>query len=205
MTANVSNRIRKAEALARVLDDEPAHALQVYRNAMLLFDALTGLHKLDDEARDILAAAALLHDTGYRLGFARHHKNARKIIMEQDLPGFSDREKHMVACVARYHRKAHPQPGHKGYGELGDHDREVVRKLSALIRIADGLDRAHDASICGLAATVNETTVRIVLEQQRPSGTDVWGGMRKRGLFEEVFERSLEITAPGVDADLDLD
>lgn len=175
------------EKLARKLDPEPPHVFQVRKNAELLFDATRPLHKRGKRDRRLLAAAALLHDIGHTIDEASHHKHSRDLIVQTDLPGMSKRERNVVACIARYHRKAHPDPRHAVYKDLKKSDQKRVSELAGLLRIADGLDRAHAASCKRINATLSGNVVLLHVEQRRPSPVDVWGAQRKRDLFEEAF------------------
>lgn len=189
--------LAEVRRIAEEIDPEPAHALQVCATSLALFDEMADLHGLDDRARRVLAAGALLHDTGWATKPDAHHKGSRNVVLGLELDGFTGDERLMVACVARYHRKAHPKPTHKAYRDLTDADQSVVQRLAALVRIADGLDRSHAASTTQVRATRDRDTVRIYVDQRRPDATSIWGGMRKRQLFEEVFGVTVEILMDG--------
>ena len=184
-----------AEAFMRAHDSDPEHALQVCRTSLALFDATRALHKLGPAARRVLAGAALMHDTGFSVDVGRHHKHARDLILNADLEGFSPNEQRMVACVARYHRKAHPAPGHKVYRDLAGRDQAVVRRLSALLRLADGLDRSHAGSTQAVRFRQKGDSAKLYVKQPGTNTTDIWGAERKRELFEQEFELQLEILA----------
>ena len=179
--------------LAREVDPEPAHAFQVCRSAQLLFDRTNAIHGLDHAARRLLTAAALLHDIGHTISVQGHHKHARDLILGYDLQGFTERERSIVACVARYHRKAHPRSNHKVFADLVHDDQTLVECLAALLRIADGLDRAHDAAVRDIRVKQTDDAVVIHAVLRRPSPTDIWGGQRKSGLFQEAFGIGIEI------------
>ncbi len=196
MAIDKTGRMAFVRALARKIDPEPEHAFQVCRYALRLFDALVKLHGYGPRERDVLEAGALLHDSGHARGLWRHHKHARDIIMEQAFPGFSTEEHRMVACVARYHRKAFPKPTHKVYADLEPGAREAVGKLAALLRIADGLDRGHMATVRDLAVRFEKHRVILTVRQRRAGGIDIRGARRKRPLFEACFDVTLEIEAP---------
>jgi len=187
--------IAAARKLAWRVDPEPAHAFQVCRLALALFDQTKVLHGLGDPERRLLQAAALLHDIGHTISELGHHKHARDLILKSKLEGFTRKELQMVACIARYHRKAQPQDTHKIYAELAAARRERVRKLAAILRVADGLDRSHQASAKKISVTHEPRVVRIVATQRRPNSVDIWGSMRKRGLFEEVFGVTVDVVA----------
>lgn len=201
LEARTAAERKTPQAFMRAYDPDPGHALQVRRVSLALFDALAGLHGLGSDARTVLDAAALVHDTGYALGRGKHHKRARDLVLREGLAGFSERGTLMAACVARYHRKAVPALGHKGYRDLGPEDQSTVRKLSALLRLADGLDRCHASSVRAVQVHVGPETVIIRVEQDHPSLTDIAGAMRKRGLFETEFGRHVAVVPMPEDAD----
>ncbi len=142
-------------------DPDPAHALHVATLAVVLFDELKklGLHTGACEYRALLEYGALLHDIGWISGQKQHHKVAFTMIQESPLP-LTREEKHIVALVARYHRKAEPgdQPE---FQALAEPVRDIVSKLAAIIRIADGLDRLHDQKLTIRKVTARETVVEI--------------------------------------------
>lgn len=191
--------------LADELDPEPEHARHVRKLARSLFDQTKSLHGLGNRERRMLEAAALLHDTGLRRGVERHHKRSRDIILSHDLPGFSEEEQAIIACLARYHRKGKPQPQHRVFCELSEDARRTVCVLAGILRIADGLDRAHLSASRGLRVTLNGKACRIWVAQVPVSQTDIWGGMRKRDLFEEVFGVRVEIAPVVSDSNNDED
>lgn len=180
-------------SLARRLDPASAHALQVRRNALDLFDALGPIHGLTGRDRAILEAAALLHDIGYTKGPVGHHKTARDMILAMDIPGLDEEERTLAALTARYHRKSHPRPEHKLYRDLPHGDQDRVRRLAAILRMGDGLDRAHEASVSAIEAAITSDVIEIRVRQRKPIELDIWGANRKRELAEEVFGRAVRI------------
>ena len=188
-------RLRAVRKIARELDPEPEHVFEVCRNAESLFRATKALHGLGEYELKILCAAALLHDIGHTIDVIGHHKHSRDLIMKTELSSFSIREQRIVACVARYHRKAHPKPSHAVYEDLKKADQKLVQKLAGILRIADGLDRCHNATCKSIAAEFSDGTVTLRVQQRRNSPTDIWGAQRKQGLFEEVFGVRVQIEA----------
>lgn len=169
-----------------------AHGEQVSRLAVSLFEQLEPLHELGPSDRTLLKGAALLHEIGQFVGFAAHHKHSYYLIMHSDLPGISETEKMILACVARYHRKGHPKARHDGYAELDPASRERVRKLAALLRIADGLDREQQSLVTQVQARVTPKAVEFHIAVHYRAAIEVWNAREKASLFEEVFRRKTE-------------
>ncbi len=93
--------------------------------------------------RAVLEAAGLLHDVGIMVEYRRHHKHSATIVRHADLPGWDARLQEVLAQLCRYHRRGAPGVRHRAFASLNGADRALVRRLSGLLRVADGLDRSH--------------------------------------------------------------
>src|SRR2546429_5808646 len=133
------------------VEDWP-HARQVERLSRQMFEATQPLHELDEHALRLLERAAFLHNTGMMIEARRHHKHSFRLIKETALPDFTDEERHEIACIARYHRRALPSVSHEEFAALNRSARKRVSALAALLRIADALDWNHDGRVQWLAA-----------------------------------------------------
>ena len=190
----MNERLVAAEALLTEFGWEVPHARQVRDLALTLFDQLQPLHGLGLEERDILAAAALLHDIGWTVGATKHHKESYRLIREHAprLAGFTLSEVELIANVARYHRKALPSLDHEPFANLAVPQRQVVQRLAALLRLADGLDRGHHSAVTAISCAVTADRVLISIRLPASDDTDLGGAARKRDLFEVVFGRPVE-------------
>jgi exopolyphosphatase/guanosine-5'-triphosphate,3'-diphosphate pyrophosphatase len=189
-------RVARAAALLGQLGAEVAHSVHVCRLAVELFDQLQPLHQLNGRSRDWLAAAALLHDIGWTVSEAKHHKHTADLIRahEADLPGFSATEVELIANIARYHRKAFPKLEHAPFAALLPAEREIVCRLAALLRVADGLDRPHRQAVTQLACTIAATSVQIRVRSRAELVAHLDSAARKADLFAEVFGKPAEFT-----------
>ena len=182
-----------ARALGRRFAFDEVHAAQVARVALSLFDDLAGLHRLPASARPMLEAAALLHDVGSAVSYSRHHKHTFYLIANGDIPGFSDRERQLVALVARYHRRSPPDRERPDLVSLAPADFRSVRKLATLLRLADSCDRSHHQLVRDVRARVANGSVRLLLRSRQPIDLEIWDAEREAALFRQVFGRRLEL------------
>lgn len=166
---------------------EPGHAVQVRKLALALFDQLKDLHKLGDRERRILEAGALLHDIGFSISASKHHKHSYRLIRAQKLPGFTVEEVELMANVARYHRKAYPKENHPNLRRMNPEERDVVSKLSGILRLADGMDRSHRSSVREVHCGVWGDRLFVQVSGGPEIEGDILGGDRKRGLFEQAY------------------
>ncbi len=136
-------RRRSVVELAQRCHYAADHAAQVSRLAVALFDQTRHEHGLDDRARSLLDLAGLLHDVGEHISYERHHRHSYYLIKHGELRGFEPDEIEMLALIARYHRRGRPKRSHPGFGALPRASRQAVRWLSAMVRLAEGLDRSR--------------------------------------------------------------
>jgi len=180
-------RVAALRQIARRFDDEEEHAAQVTRLSAKLFDQLRPHHDLGEPARELLLAAGILHDIGWYLGADKHNKSSRKLIEETTLPGFSDRERAIIALLARYHRGAIPKARHRRFSALDATDRELVRKLAAILRVADGLDRTHRSVVEDVQLEHEGEGFRLHVSARGGAQSERWAATDKADLFGEVY------------------
>lgn len=174
-----------------------AHSHHVARLAGQLFDQTTALHRLGEREREWLEYAALLHDIGYLINPRQHHKHTHYLITNSDLDGLTAEEIEVIANIARYHRRALPELKHKPYQSLSLKNRRSVQKLSALLRIADGLDRSQFAVVQKLKVKPGNP-VRILLYTTSDPELEMWAARSRADLFARVFRRAVNFSAHAI-------
>jgi exopolyphosphatase/guanosine-5'-triphosphate,3'-diphosphate pyrophosphatase len=179
--------VEGAAALGRRYLFDEAHGMHVARLAGSLFDQLRELHGLDAGDRRVLLAAAVLHDVGAYVSRKRHHKHSLYLISQSELPGFAPGEMWLVANVARYHRKGEPTTDHDSFERLDAGERARVTRLSALLRVADALDREHLQAVRALHARVREGELVLEVEAEGDLLLERWALRQKAGLFTSTF------------------
>ncbi len=189
--------VKEALALMQDWEKEPEHVLHVTEWAVQLFEELRPEHKLGPKELSYLAAGALLHDAGWSTASEErpHHKESARRIREHSWQNFSQKEREFVALVARYHRKSPPSTRHQRYLNLDSIRREPLRWLSAILRVADAMDRSH---LQKLTFEKLELRPGVCLIHARGEGHEEanQGLERKGDLFQEVSGRQpfLKIT-----------
>lgn len=148
--------------LARQLDPDPAHAEHTALLAGQLFDRSRPLHGLGDDAREILEAAAIVHNVGLFISHSSHHKHSYYVIRNSEqLTGFTEDEIELIAVVARYHRKSRPSEKHAEFAALDAADRRLVSQLAGMLRVAIGLDRRHAGVVQTMRVILDDGRMRI--------------------------------------------
>jgi exopolyphosphatase/guanosine-5'-triphosphate,3'-diphosphate pyrophosphatase len=175
----------------------PEHAHQVARLAQSLFDQTRAVHGLTDREREWLEYAALMHDVGVHISYPRHHKHSYYLIKNGDLRGFEPAEIEIMALAARYHRNTAPKRSHEGYDNLNGHDRRVVRTLSALLRLAEGLERSHAQVVSKLELRDRRKDYLLQARVNGDAELELWAAHRQIAPFEAVLGKPVTITVDG--------
>ena len=176
---------------------DESHAAQVAALATLLFDRTVELHGLGDDERELLEHAAVLHDIGEHVAVEGHHKHSAYLIENGKLRGFTPEEIDVLSSLARFHRRSEPKTSYQPWSRLAPERRQAALRMLALLRLADGLDRGHATDVRDCEVVIGNGCVRITVVSDADTDVDLWGGRRKRDLFEKVFACRVELVAAG--------
>ncbi|MEC8652160.1 MAG: HD domain-containing protein, partial [Planctomycetota bacterium] len=165
-----------------------------------LFDQTIELHGLGDRARVLLEAAALLHDIGAAINIDGHHKHSQYLIESTEIVGLGSYERHLVAIVARYHRKAAPSRDHDDFMALRRRDRSMIERLAALLRLADALDRQHAGVIRSVEVSIQDQQLSLLPTLTPDDSTrltlEATAVTHKGALFNNLFGLTPVLLAP---------
>jgi exopolyphosphatase/guanosine-5'-triphosphate,3'-diphosphate pyrophosphatase len=195
-TAEFSNQIIQSGIdLGRKFHFDEPHALQVAETARQLFDQLRSQHQLDHRFAVILYIAALLHEIGLYVGFASHHKHSMYLIRNSELFGLGRKEVLLAAIVARYYRRASPQPSHEGYATLGRDERVAVSKLAAILRVAVALNDSRSQRINNIRCEIKGNRLVISVPNVQDVSLEQLALRQNASMFEEVFGLQVQLRA----------
>lgn len=186
-------RKRSVLELVYKCDWHEEHSRHVAKLSLQIFDEFKEDLNLTEPDRELLEYAAWMHDIGYYISHRKHHKHALYIIRNSDLLGFKEDEIEIMANVARYHRRSTPKNRHPHYKSLTRENKQRVKKLGGILRVADGLDRSHYQNVRGLNIIKDESNITINITTEADPQLEIWGAMRKNLLFEEVTGKKLHI------------
>jgi exopolyphosphatase/guanosine-5'-triphosphate,3'-diphosphate pyrophosphatase len=171
----------------------PRHARKVAGLAHALFDSLQSLHCLPPAYGKALEAAAYLHDVGHYVSDTRHHRHSYYLVTNSDMPGFTERERRLIANLCRYHRKSAPSGAHSQYQELDPESRKALVQLTPLLRLADALDRSNDQRVESIDCQTREGDVIIRIHSEADVDLEQWAAETVADLFRQVYGRRLVV------------
>lgn len=191
-TAHISElRRRSVVELARKYDRDDPHEQHIAHLALELFDSTRPLHSLENDSRNLLEYAGLLHSIGQQISFKKRHKHSSYIVRHSGLRGLTDREVELVALLVRYHRRARPKKKHKKFKYLSKGDRQAVRVLSGLLRIAVGLDRGQSQVVKGVRARSHEEELTFYLKGRGDLELELWSARRRVDPLARALNKSI--------------
>ena len=185
---------RAVEQMARRYGVQLAHARKVAELAHHLFESLQPLHRLPPAVGKLLEAAAYLHDIGHFVSDTAHHKHSYYLVVNSDLPGFTDAERQMIALLCRYHRKAMPTPRHSPFQTIDPESRRAITLLVPLLRIADSLDRSHEQRVADLQVQLRNGSVTLALEAKPDPDLEIWAAERVADSFRDTYQTQIQLT-----------
>ena len=175
-----------ADQLSKRYESYSPHIDALSKMSALLFDAMKKVHGMGRRERLLLQVAAILHDCGKYISIANRPECAYNIIMESEILGLTHLERQIVACVVLYN--TYPLEEYEVLADrLDQKGYMTVAKLTAILRVANAMDRSHKQKFRNVKAVVRgrqlvitiETVDDIILEKGL---LDV-----KAELFEQVF------------------
>ncbi len=182
--------------LAVQYESDMVHSEHVAHLALQMHDSLRsqGLFEPQPDERQLLWAAAMLHDVGMTISYDDHHKHSRYLIVSAELPGFGPRERALIAQISRYHRKGAPKLGDMApFAQEGDED--MLDRCSVILRLAEHLERGRDQSVRQAKLRANGHGLDLHLEAAGDLTLPRWSVERYGDdeVFERVFGRRLLI------------
>ena len=192
-------RERSVLQLAERSHYEEPHSKHVQKLALQIFDSIGQRLGCIPDDRKLLSDAALLHDIGYHISYDKHNKHSYHLIEHAELLGTTPAEQIIVANVARYHRGAEPRKKHRNFGGLERPVRQTIKRLSAILRVADGFDRGHASAVAEIKVRWMERALRLSAVPSRPAYNlrlELWGASRKSKLLADLAGVPVEIVAP---------
>ena len=186
---------REVEDMGRRYGVSLERARRVANIASQIFTALQPLHQLPPASGKLLEAAAYLLDVGHYVSSVGHHKHSYYVVSNSDMPGFTERERILIAALCRYHRKSLPSPMHSAFQSLSPEEKRVLTLLIPLLRLADNLERSHEQRIQSVDCRLNGNG-EVMLQVHSSGNIDLeqWAAERAADVFRQTYNRPVSVT-----------
>ena len=178
--ANISKRYMGSRKRAETLETL----------ATTIFDSMKKIHGMGKRERLYLQIAALLHDCGKYVSLVDIGERSYDIIMATEIIGLSHAEREIVASVVRYNHSEFVYYGYqesRGVDFSGKENYLIVAKLTAILRLANSLDRSHKQKLKGMKAQLQDNELILTVETQEDVTLEKGFFDISTEFFEEVF------------------
>jgi exopolyphosphatase/guanosine-5'-triphosphate,3'-diphosphate pyrophosphatase len=204
--ATVSKIEKKILALETAMIDENKiaksnifrHSQNVLELSVKIFNQLNEIHKLQKQELELLKYGARLHDLGETIARSKHDVHGAYILFNTVLPGFSPNEATMLRSIIRCHRSHDPRISDRYVGRLDESDLQKVKWLTAILRIADGMDSGKTNSVQKLKISIKPDVIYFYLQSKSDLELEIYSSRRKRLLLEEMTQRDIVISQSAI-------
>jgi exopolyphosphatase/guanosine-5'-triphosphate,3'-diphosphate pyrophosphatase len=116
------------------------------------------------------------------------------VVANSDMPGFTERERLLIAALCRYHRKALPSPDHNSFQALTADERRLLTMAIPILRLADNLDRSHDQRVRRVDCRLRDSEVLLRVHSEGDIDLETWAAERVGDTFRQIYSRGLAVT-----------
>ncbi len=159
------------------------------RLALTIFDNTKELHGLSSRDRLLLQIATILHDCGKYISVVYLGDCSYNIIMSTEIIGLSHIERLIVANVVRYNHEQFDHYGSSSFYIKGLSKEEYLRvaKLTAILRVANGLDRTHKQKFKDVKVYIKDRELVITVDTKADITLEKGLFNNRASFFEEVY------------------
>lgn len=153
-----------------------------------IFDSMKKVHGMGKRELLYLRLAAILHDCGKYISMVNIGETAYDIIMATEIIGLSHAEREIVANVVRFNHSRFIYYGQQNGAQRLDRESYLkVSKLTAILRLASGLDRSHKQKLKETKAVLKDSQLFLTVDTAEDITLEK-GFFRERAeFFQEVF------------------
>lgn len=172
--------------LAERYQSYSSHTEAVLSMSTTIFDAMKKVHGMGKRERLLLQVASILHDCGRYMSLVNQSECSYHIIMASEIIGMSHLEREIVATIAK-HDALSMQPYDSVRGKMNRESYMVVSKLTAILKIANAMDRSHKQKFKNIKAVLKGRELIITVEAEESIVLEKGLFSTYADSFEEVF------------------
>lgn len=155
---------------------------------LTIFDSMKKVHGMGKRERLLLRLAAILHDCGKFINVTNVGECSYNIIINTEIIGLSQEERNIVAYVVRFnHDQFSYFEGMSSEQELDKNQYLIIAKLTAILRVANGLDKSHKDKFKKITAQLKEDTLVLTVDASQDILYEQEMFRQRTRFFNEVF------------------
>ena len=156
--------------------------------ALTIFDYMKKIHGLGKRERLLLSLATILHDCGMYISMSNLGECSYNIILYTEIIGLSHIEREMVANVVKFnHLKFTYYDVVTSGSKLDKKAYLTIAKLTAILKLANGLDRSHKQKFKDIKIVLKNHDLMITVNTNEDITLEKGMLQERSDFFEEVF------------------
>lgn len=192
----VEDILCESRNIAKRYKCHPGHTAEMERCSLQIFDSMKKYHGLGERHRLLLQISAILHSCGKFVSFLHSTDSSYRIIMSTEIIGISHLEREIIANVVKYNIQTFDYKDVKIESDLSQYESGyisknditiLIAKLTAILRIANSLDRSHKQKFFDSRMTVKKGQLVITTDCPDDITLELAAFAQKADFFEEIF------------------
>lgn len=180
--------IMAAKNMGRRYGSSKPHIQAMERIADSIFDSVKRTYGMSPREKLLLKVAVLLHDCGKYISLANVSQCSYNIIMSTEIIGLSHKEREIIAQVVKYNTEPFEYYSEVLHNtDLSEAEYMLVANLTAILRLANVLDRSHMQKIERLRITRKDNQLILNIEAKKDFTLEQGLFLAKADFFEEVY------------------
>ncbi len=155
--------------------------------ALNIFDSTRKIHGLEKRERLLLQLSTILHDCGKYISMVNLGECSYSIIIATEIIGLSHLEREIVANVVKYNHLEFDYYEAMNSNTMDKESYLNIAKLTAILRLANGLDRSHKEKFKNIKITLKEEKLLITVDTQEDITLEKGLFDARADFFEEVY------------------
>ena len=173
-----------------------SHNQVLEQYALGIFDSMRKYHGLGARERLLLQISVLLHACGKFISIKNSNECSYNIIMSTEIIGLSHLEREIIANVVRYNIRDFDYDKVQLETQIHQEDMPgysrnaitiLIAKLTAILRLANSMDRSHRGKLADCRMAVRDNELIITTGYQGNMALETASFEQKADFFEEIF------------------
>lgn len=180
--------IEAAKNIAKRYQSNKTHLQGTEYLALTIFDKMKRIHGMEKRERLLLQIAVWLHDCGKYISMTHTAECSYQIVMSTEIIGLSHREREIIANAIRFDTEEFVSFEEFSMGSsLDRNDYLLTAKLSAILRVANSMDRSHKQKFKNVRVTLKERELLVVVDTVEDITLEQGLFSHKADFFETIF------------------
>ena len=180
--------LEAAKNIAKRYQSNKTHLAGTEYLALTIFDKMKRIHGMNKRDRLLLQIAVLLHDCGKYISMNHTAECSYQIVMSTEIIGLSHREREIIASAIRFNTEEFVSFEEFAIGSrLDRNDYLLTAKISAILRVANSMDRSHKQKFKNVKVTLKERELLVVVDTVEDITLEQGLFSHKAEFFETIF------------------